>query len=208
MTKGFLSQENSLELAQKYLTKCVYSCAKLTNINVTLHEVQAILDDINVCRISQEQKTAIKNLQKAWQYALENLSLEPDLDFLRKINSIVLSDLDSDAGQLRAKPNEKNLPPPDPAQTAQDLENMLKIEDPIDKAIEYFIYGCKNQLFSKGVKRTMLIAANFILIKNDAGLMLIQDKDLVDYSLKSLYFYNTGKNKPLKEFLRNCVIAR
>ncbi|HEY8443849.1 MAG TPA: Fic family protein [Clostridia bacterium] len=204
-----LSRQDNLELAQKYLTKGIYSCAKLANINITPYEIQAVLEDIDVSRISDEHKRIIKNLQKAWQYALDNLDKETNLEFLSKINSIILEGIDEQAGKLRAQPNEKNLPPPNPETVKQDLDTILKIEDTIEKALEYFLYGCKYQLFPKGNKRTVLIGTNSILIKNGAGLLLIQDKDLVDFNLKSLYYYNTSKSKPFKDFLyENCIITQ
>lgn len=202
-----LSRQDNLELAKKYLIKGIYSCAKLANINITFHEIQAVLENIDVYRISPEHKSIIKNLQKAWNYALDNLDQTPDLDFLCKINSIILDN--EQAGKLRDKPNEKNLPPPDPETVKKDLETILRIEDTLEKALEYFLYGCKYQLFSNGNKRTVLIATNSILIKNGAGLLLIQDKDYVDFNLKSLYYYNTGKSKPFKDFLvENCIIKQ
>jgi hypothetical protein len=202
-----LSAQDNLELARKYLNKCIYSCAKLANINVTPAEIQAVLEDIDVSRISPEHKRIIKNLQKAWLFALDNLEQATDLDFLCKINSIISDD--DQAGKLRDQPNEKNLPPPEPETVKKDLNTILNIEDTIEKALEYFLYGCKYQLFSKGNKRTVLIATNCILIKNGAGLLIIQDKDLVDFNLKSLYYYNTGKSRPFKDFLaENCIIKQ
>ncbi|NLC17338.1 MAG: Fic family protein [Clostridiales bacterium] len=206
-----LSKEDNLALARNYLTKSIYSCARMAYINITPDELKAVLDDIDVSRISDEHKKIIKNLNRAWQYALDNLDSEINLDLICKINAIILDGCeDVQGGVLRTKVNHKNMPPPDPQKTIEDLKNISKIEDPLEQALECFLYGgCKNRLFWLGNKRAFLIAANIILIRGGAGLLIIQDKDLVDFNLKSLYYFNTDKKDPLKEFLvENCLITQ
>lgn len=211
MKTNCLSKEDNLKLAQNYLTKSIHSCAKMANINITPTETQALLDDVDVSRISDEHKRIIKNLQKAWQFALDNIDSEINLDWISKINAIILDGFeDVQGGVLRTKVNHKNMPPPDLKKTIEDLKKISEIEDPLEQALECFLYGgCKNRLFWLGNKRAFLIAANIILIRGGAGLLIIQDKDLVDFNLKSLYYFNTDKKEPLKEFLiENCLITQ
>lgn len=212
--KYCLSKEESLLLAKRLQYKSIYSSARLEGINITYSEIQAILQDINVTRVSGKSIRIIKNLKTAWDYILDNIDTDINLDLLCKINSLVLQDFEDDgAGQLRDADMEvsgKNiLPPPKPMEVISDLERILSTGSATDKAIECFLYGCINQLFSIGNKRAFMIAANMILIKNGAGLLIVDDKDLIDFNLKLLYFYNTKKSEPLKELLyKNCLTVK
>ena len=64
----------------------------------------------------------------------------------------------------------------------------------------FFVWKVQKQAVWLGNKRAFLIAANIILIRGGAGLLIIQDKDLVDFNLKSLYYFNTAKKTRSKNF--------
>ena len=57
-----------------------------------------------------------------------------------------------------------------------------------------------------GNKRTSLLAANKILIENGAGLLLIQETQLLAFNSRLLDYYNTGNGEELKTFLyERCI---
>ncbi len=209
-----LSKEDNLSLAKNLKTRSIYSSVRLEGINITYAETQAILNGINVTRISQKSTDIIKNLKLAWDYCLDNIEKDIDLDLICKINSLVLNGLDEEnAGKLRDADMEvsgKNiLPPPKYDDVIIALETILNSGTSVDKALNCFLYGCINQLFFIGNKRAFMLASNMILIKNGAGLMLVDEKHLIDFNLKLLYFYNTAKSLPLKELLyNNCITAK
>ena len=213
--KYCLSKEENLLLAKKLMTKSIYSSARLEGIAITYPETQAIIDGINVTRVSSKNIKIIKNLKSTWDYVLDNIDQEVNLDLICQINSLVLNDFeDIGAGLLRDADMEvsgKNiLPPPEREKVLIDLEEILKNSgSATQQAIEYFLYGCINQLFFIGNKRAFMIAANMILIKNGAGVMVVDDKNFIDFNLKLLYFYNTHKSEPLKELLyTKCLIEK
>lgn len=210
-----LSKEENLLLAKRLIIKSIYSSARLEGINITYLETQAIIDGINVTRVSNKSIHIIKNLKTAWDYVLDNIDQDISLDLLCKINSLVLQDIvDIGVGFLRNADMEvsgKNiLPPPKREKVLIDLEEILKNSgSATQQAIECFLYGCINQLFFIGNKRACMVVANMLLIKNGAGLIIVDDKDLIEFNLKLLYFYNTHKSELLKELLYNkCLIAK
>ena len=52
----------------------------------------------------------------------------------------------------------------------KEIERIKGINNPIDKALEYFAYACKQQLFWDGNKRTSTMVASKILIENGEGI--------------------------------------
>lgn len=209
-----LSKEENLALAKNLVTKSIYSSARLEGINISLAESKAILDGIDVTRISKSSVALINDLKTAWDYTLDNIDTQINLELLCTINSLVLKSIeDFCVGTLRETEMEvsgKNiLPPPNKDKVISDLEKILNNGTKTQQAIECFLYGCSNQLFSLGNKRTFMIVSNMILIQDGAGLMIVDDKDLIDFNLKLLYFYNTAKSQPLKDLLyNNCIIDK
>ena len=47
----------------------------------------------------------------------------------------------------------------------QEIDHIKHIINPVEKALEYFAYACKQQLFWDGNKRTSTIVASKILIE-------------------------------------------
>ena len=57
------------------------------------------------------------------------------------------------------------------------------------------IFICKQQLFVDGNKRTAFIVANAVLAKNDAGVLLLSDKDKQKYISNLLDYYDDESKK-------------
>ena len=77
-------------------------------------------------------------------------------------------------------------------------ENIKKIMDwdvsITEKAIHYFVWGSKQQLFWDGNKRTSLICANKILLQHGHGILTIRDNNSVKFNklLTKYYEEETG----------------
>ena len=68
------------------------------------------------------------------------------------------------------------------------------------------LYGMRNQLFWDGNKRTSLICANKILIQKGKGILMVQDKQLKEFSELLTDYYDTNQSKKIEEFLYNYCI--
>lgn len=87
-----------------------------------------------------------------------------------------------------------------------EINNILKIENTTERAIEYMLYGMRKQLFWDGNKRTSTICANKIMIENGNGIIKISDKCLQEFTILLSEFYNTNDNSKIKEFIYdNCI---
>ena len=86
------------------------------------------------------------------------------------------------------------------------INNILEIENDTQRAIEYMLYGMRNQLFWDGNKRTSIIVANKIMIENGAGILRISDKNLEEFNILLSDFYTTNHKEKITEFLYNKCI--
>ena len=97
-----LSKEENIFLAKKMLVSSIYSSAKIEGLNVTFPETQTILDGINVSKVKLDDITCILNLRDAWNYVINNIDEEVNLDFICMVNSFVSRNESLEWGKLRS----------------------------------------------------------------------------------------------------------
>ena len=86
------------------------------------------------------------------------------------------------------------------------IKEILKIENPTERAIEYMLYGMRSQLFWDGNKRTSNICANKIMIENGVGIIKVPDNKLEEFNILLSNFYSTNDNCKIKQFIYdNCI---
>lgn len=90
------------------------------------------------------------------------------------------------AGRLRTEPvtiGGSSYIPPFPIESAikEQLEEILKIEDIVQRAIKSLLFIMRKQLFLDGNKRTAVLFANHILISHGKGLIVIPSEKVSEY---------------------------
>lgn len=86
------------------------------------------------------------------------------------------------------------------------LQEILKVPNATERAIEYMLYGMRAQLFWDGNKRTSTICANKIMIENGAGIIKVPDSKLEEFNRLLSEFYTTNDTSKIKPFLyENCI---
>ena len=98
--------------------------------------------------------------------------------------------------------------PPIPIKENVEIEinEILQIKSPTERAIEYMLYGMRKQLFWDGNKRTSTICANKIMIENGAGIIKVPDTKLEKFNVLLSDFYTTNDNSKIKNFIYdNCI---
>lgn len=95
-------------------------------------------------------------------------------------------------------PNKENV--------ERNINEILKIDNSTEKAIEYMLYGMRSQLFWDGNKRTSTICANKIMIENGVGIIKVPDNKLEEFNTLLSEFYSTNNNSKIKQFIYdNCI---
>ena len=81
------------------------------------------------------------------------------------------------------------------------MTEIEKIESITERALNYYIWAIRSQLFWDGKKRTSNIVANAILIADGKGILNIEEKDLEEYNIKLSEYYLSGDNRKILKFL-------
>lgn len=195
-----LTQEQSVFLAKKMIKENVYSGVKLEGINLTFPETQAILDGINVPSATIDDIQTILNMRDAWRYVLKTLDEPFTLDYACRVNYYVARNESLDWGVLRYGEvgiggTDYKPPIPERRNVEKSIQRIMDWDVSItEKAIHYFVWGSKQQLFWDGNKRTSLICANKILLQHGHGIMTIRDNNAVKFNelLTKYYEEKTG----------------
>lgn len=206
-----MTQEQNVFLAKRNIVDNVYINARIEGINITFPQTQAILAGANVASLNIDEIQCILNLRDAWRFITNSMEDEFDLEFICKVNEYVARNESLNWGVLREGnvgisgteyvpeiPIEKDV--------INKINEINKIENVTERAIEYMLYGMRAQLFWDGNKRTSTICANFIMIKNGKGIIRIPDNKLEEFSVLLRDYYNTNNKDKIKQFIYdNCI---
>lgn len=206
-----MTQDQNIFLAKRNLVDNIYSNARLEGLNITFPQTKTILEGVNVPELKIDEIQCILNLRDAWKYVINNINLDFNLEFISKVNEFVARNESIAWGQLRNGKVEitgtSYIPEiPNEEKVKDDISQILKIENTTERAIEYMLYGMRNQLFWDGNKRTSTICANKIMIQNGNGIIKIPDDKLQEFTTLLSEFYTTNEKEKIKRFIfDNCI---
>ena len=206
-----LTLEQNIFLAKRNIIDNIYANARMEGLNITFPQTKTILEGVNVPNLKIDEIQVILNLRDAWNYVINNVNQKLDLDFISKVNEFVARNESIEWGKLRngkvVITGTEYIPEiPVYAEVAQQVNNILNIKNQTERAIEYMLFGMRNQLFWDGNKRTSTIVANKIMIENGCGIIKISDLHLEEFNKLLSEFYTTNKKEKIKEFLyNNCI---
>ena len=206
-----LTLEQNIFLAKRNLVDNIYSNARMEGLNITFTETKTILDGVNVPNLKIDEIQCILNLRDAWKYVINNLDEIFNIDYICKVNRLVARNESIAWGTLRNGnvqiTGTDYIPEiPKKEQVIKEIENILKIKNATERAIEYMLYGMRKQLFWDGNKRTSTICANRIMIENGCGIIKVPDTKLQEFNTLLSEFYTTNNKENIKKFIfNNCI---
>ena len=206
-----LTLEQNVFLAKRNLVDNIYANARMEGLNITFPQTKTILEGVNVPNLKIDEIQCILNLRDAWKYVINNINDEFNIDFICKVNELVARNESIAWGVFRQGgvqitgtdyipeiPNEEKV--------RNEISQILKIENPTERSIEYMLYGMRSQLFWDGNKRTSTICANKIMIENGCGIIKVPDNKLEEFTTLLSDFYSTNNKEKLKQFIyNNCI---
>lgn len=208
-----LTLDENVFLAKKMLVSSIYSSARIEGLNVTFPETQTILEGINVSKVKLDDITCILNLRDSWNFVLNNIKNEINLDFICKVNSFVSRNESLEWGVLRTGKvgisGTSYIPEiPYEEEVLNKLNEIMSIENVTLRAIKYMLYGMRSQLFWDGNKRTSTIVANKIMIENGKGIILVKEEYILGFNKLLTEFYDTNNDEEIIKFIYdNCIIG-
>lgn len=203
-----LTREQNIFLAKKTFVELVYNTAYIEGCNVTFPQTQTIIDGAVVNGVSVDDIQTVLNLRDAWKYCINTVDEPLTLEYICKVNEYVSRNESLQWGALRTGQvcvGEFNPSVPIKEKVLSKLCEINGIANPVDRALEYFAYACKQQLFWDGNKRTSTIVASKILIEAGEGVLTIdkEHSQLFNTALNNWYLKN--EIKPLKDCLIKCI---
>lgn len=212
--KYFLSKDESVFLAKKTLVENIYSQAKMENINITFPDTKTIIDGMSVSGLNIDDMQKVLNLRNAWQVVLSNIDGPLTLEYITDIHAIVaygelpqsmLNTLRTGDVSIGGSFYQPGIPIK--ANVIKKINDSLHSKaTATEKALDYFLFACRSQLFWDGNKRTATIIANKILISNGAGILIINESKLHRFNKLMIDYYETADKSRIKPFLyENCI---
>ena len=88
------------------------------------------------------------------------------------------------------------------------IENIEQIGDIELRALKYFCYVARSQMFIDGNKRVAQLIANKVLILNNIGIFQIPIEKLEEFKRLLIEFYETNHDEEIIEFMQMYCIRR
>lgn len=205
-----MTRAENLFLAKRLFTELVFNTAYIEGVNVTFPQTQAIIDGAVVNNVPVSDIQTVINLRDAWRYCLETLDAPLNFDYICKVNEHASRNESLNWGVLRTGTvgvsGTDYIPPVPDKQSVVNALNMINaIPDATDRAIEYFCYAVRAQLFWDGNKRTSTIVASKILSEAGVGVLTIGKSDALGFNEALQHYYDTNDKIPLRNCLLTCI---
>ncbi len=155
------------------------------------------------------------NLKHAWEFIMNKdvVCYPSNYAILCQINELIEKGFSYTAGKIRSVPVKiggtdyiSSIPFED--QVKQELQDILNQKDVIDRAIDSLLYVMRKQIFLDGNKRTAVIFANHILIRNGKGLIVIPAEKVDEYKKILVNYYETNNNTDIKKFISDYCLLK
>lgn len=205
-------QDTAIEMAKRLLVDSIWKSANLEGLGTTFPKTEAILANAPT-NTKTEEVLFIVNMKRAWQFLLDNLNYDNCIMLLREYNRIVGELLFNYAGEIRTIPVQIGGTSWEPEMPhigviISTIEEMEKIENIELRALKYFCYVARTQMFMDGNKRVAQLIANKILIENNVGIFQIPIEKLEEFKMLLIEFYETENDTKLINFMKEFCIKR
>jgi len=204
--------DTAIEMAKRLLVDSIWKSANLEGLGTTFPKTEAILANAPTETKSEEVLFVI-NMKRAWQFLLENLNSPNNIMLLREYNKVVGELLFRNNGEIRTFPVqiggtswEPELP--DCSAIITDLKEIDKLNDIELKALKFFCFVARTQMFVDGNKRVAQLIANKILIENDIGIFQIPIEKLEQFKILLIKFYETADDGAIIDFMKAFCIKK
>lgn len=212
------NKPKSLMLAKRQLAEFVCDAVNLEGINLTLPEIQTLLDGITVGGHKLSDQHIALNQANAWRALFEWIEKDQFAVTAEKacaLHLIAGKEEALDWGKFRSGGVTiagTNYLPPDvgllPDLFDEMLETASAMPDIYDQAIHVFLTMARCQFFYDVNKRMGRFMMNGLLLDNGYPAINLPAKRQLEFNQLMLDFYSTGDQKPMNAFMRSCLDYR
>lgn len=205
-------RDTAIEMAKRMLVDSIWKSANLEGLGTTFPKTEAILANAPTTTKTEEVLFVI-NMKRAWQFLLDNLEYSNCIILLREFDKIVGELLFNYAGEIRTIPVQIGGTSWEPEMPhteiiMESINEIEQIEDTELRALKYFCYIARTQMFIDGNKRVAQLMANKVLIENNIGIFQIPIEKLEEFKRILIDFYETGDDVIIIAFMKEYCIKR
>ena len=207
-----MTKEDNIFFANRKLIDNLYKSANLEGIKVTLEDVFYFVNNVNNGKISVNDMLKLKGLKDAWEYVLNTIDEKLTIDYIKKIHFQICKGQNIEPlGEFRDKGvgiTGTSYRPKLPSECNYDeeLEEILKLENALDRSITLFLWIQRSQMFLDGNKRVANLVANKEMIRNGLGIIAVPVEKIGEYFTVLIQFYETNDYTNIKKWIYdNCL---
>jgi len=212
------NRARALMLAKRQLSELVCDAVNLEGINLTLPEVQTLLDGITVGGHKVSDQEITLNQAAAWRTLFRWVERDEFVVSAEKaceLHAIAAKNEALEWGGFRTGSvtiaGTGYMPP-----KAEDLPHLFaalvheicQLPDIYDQAIHVFLAMARNQFFYDVNKRMGRFMMNGLLLSEGYPAINLPAKRQLEFNSLMLEFYPSGQQQPMNSFLRSCLDER
>ena len=205
-------RDTAIEMAKRLLVDSIWKSANLEGLGTTFPKTEAILANAPTTTKTEEVLFVI-NMRRAWQFLLYNLEYPNSILLLKEFDKIVGELLFHYVGEIRTIPVQIGGTSWEPEMPhtgiiTESIKEIDQIEEAELKALKFFCYIARTQMFIDGNKRVAQLMANKVLIENDIGIFQIPIEKLEEFKGMLIAFYESGNEEEIIGFMKKYCIKR
>lgn len=205
-------QDTAIEMAKRLLVDSIWKSANLEGLGTTFPKTEAILANAPT-ETKTEEVLFVINMKRAWQFLLDNLKSNNNIMLLREYNKIVGEMLFRNNGEIRTFPVQIGGTTWEPEMPnveciIEDIKKFDGISEVETKALKFFCFVARSQIFVDGNKRVAQLIANKVLIENNMGIFQIPISRLEEFRTLLIDFYESNNDEKIIEFMKKYCIQR
>lgn len=207
-----MTLEDNIFFAKRKLVDNIYKSANLEGIAVTFADTYSFVNNVNTGNISIDDMLKLKGLKDAWEYTLNHIDEDLTTEFIKKIHFEICKGQNVEPlGEYRnvgVGITGTTWKPKLPSECDYDneLANILKNTNKLERCIELFCWIQRSQMFKDGNKRVSNLVANKEMIRNGQGIISVPVEKIGEYLSKLINYYETNDMNNLKLWVYdNCI---
>ena len=207
-----MTKEDNIFFAKRKLTDNLYKSANLEGIAVTFADTVAFVNNVNTGNISINDMLKLKGLKDAWEFVLDTIDEDLTFNYIQKIHFEICKGHGVEPlGEFRDKGvgiTGTSYRPKLPSECNNDAElnDIMKIDNALDRCITLFLWIQRSQMFLDGNKRVANLVANKEMIRNGMGIIAVPVEKIGEYFTELIKFYETNDYTNIKKWIyENCV---
>lgn len=205
-------RDKAIEMAKRLITDSIWKSTNLEGLAMSYPKVTAMLENAPMTTTAEEV-LFVFNMKQAWRFIFSSVGQPNSLNTLKEFNRIAGYMLIYMNGEIRDLPVIIGGTTWVPEMPQEDIftnriAELNSIEDPELRALKYFCFIARSQIFIDGNKRVAQLMANKILIENDIGIFQIDIDDLEEFKTLLVSFYESNDDTAIIDFMRQHCVKR